>query len=275
MTQILTEETRIHRRFADLKAQGRSAFVTFITAGDPDYETSREILFGLADAGADVIELGMPFSDPMADGPTIQLACERALEHNTRLIDVLAMVKTFREKDQQTPVVLMGYLNPIEVLGYASFAEQAAAAGIDGALIVDLPPEEAEGEFDNAMKANGLDTIYLLAPTTEESRIEQVCNAGSGYLYYVSVKGVTGSASLDVQSVADKLDVVRKYTNLPVGVGFGIKDAESAKAVSEVADGVIVGSVLVNKIASLVEQQEDIPAQVSAIVAELRTAMDA
>ena len=269
------EMNRIAACFERLKEQGRQALIPYVTAGDPAPGVTVPLMHAMVDAGADLIELGIPFSDPMADGPTIQLACERALEHNTRLIDVLAMVKTFREKDQQTPVVLMGYLNPIEVLGYASFAEQAAAAGIDGALIVDLPPEEAEGEFDNAMKANDLDTIYLLAPTTEESRIEQVCNAGSGYLYYVSVKGVTGSASLDVQSVADKLDVVRKYTNLPVGVGFGIKDAESAKAVSEVADGVIVGSVLVNKIASLVEQQEDIPAQVSAIVAELRTAMDA
>lgn len=266
---------RIAACFERLNEQGRQALIPYITAGDPAPASTVPTMHAMVEAGADIIELGIPFSDPMADGPTIQLACERSLAHGTRLLDVLDMVNTFREKDQQTPVVLMGYLNPVEVLGYQSFAEKAAAAGVDGALIVDLPPEEAEGEFDQAMKANGLDTIYLLAPTTEESRVEQVCKAGSGYLYYVSVKGVTGSAALDVQEVADKLDIVRKYTKLPIGVGFGIKDAESAKAVSGVADGVIVGSVLVNKIASLVAQQEEIPAQVSAIVAELRTAMDA
>lgn len=266
---------RIAACFERLAEQGRQALIPYITAGDPAPGVTVPTMHAMVEAGADIIELGIPFSDPMADGPTIQLACERSLKHGTRLLDVLEMVKTFREQDQQTPVVLMGYLNPVEVLGYDAFAEQASAAGVDGALIVDLPPEEAEGDFDRAMKANGLDTIYLLAPTTEESRIEQVCSAGSGYLYYVSVKGVTGSASLDVQSVSDKLDVVRKYTNLPVGVGFGIKDAESAKAVSDVAEGVIVGSVLVNKIASLVQQQEQIPAAVSAIVAELRAAMDA
>jgi len=266
---------RIAACFERLAEQGRQALIPYITAGDPAPGVTVPTMHAMVEAGADIIELGIPFSDPMADGPTIQLACERSLKHGTRLLDVLEMVKTFREQDQQTPVVLMGYLNPVEVLGYDAFAEQASAAGVDGALIVDLPPEEAEGDFDRAMKANGLDTIYLLAPTTEESRIEQVCNAGSGYLYYVSVKGVTGSASLDVQSVSDKLDVVRKYTNLPVGVGFGIKDAASAKAVSDVAEGVIVGSVLVNKIASLVQQQEQIPAAVSAIVAELRAAMDA
>ena len=266
---------RIAACFERLAEQGRQALIPYITAGDPAPGVTVPTMHAMVEAGADIIELGIPFSDPMADGPTIQLACERSLKHGTRLLDVLDMVKTFREQDQQTPVVLMGYLNPVEVLGYDAFAEKAAAAGVDGALIVDLPPEEAEGDFDRAMKANGLDTIYLLAPTTEESRIEQVCKAGSGYLYYVSVKGVTGSASLDVQSVSDKLDVVRKYTNLPVGVGFGIKDAESAKAVSDVAEGVIVGSVLVNKIASLVQQQEQIPAEVSGIVAELRAAMDA
>ncbi|MGB0467802.1 MAG: tryptophan synthase subunit alpha [Pontibacterium sp.] len=266
---------RIERCFNQLKAQGRQALIPYVTAGDPGPAVTVPLMHAMVDAGADVIELGVPFSDPMADGPVIQLACERALTHNTRLLDVLDMVAEFRQKDQITPVVLMGYLNPVEVLGYRAFAEKAAQAGVDGALIVDLPPEEAEGEFDAAMKANGLDTIYLLAPTTEESRIEQVCKAGSGYLYYVSVKGVTGSATLDVDAVAEKLQVIRQYTDLPLGVGFGIKDAASAKAVAQVADGVIVGSVLVNKIASLVGQQEAIPANVAAIVAEMHTAMNA
>lgn len=266
---------RIAACFKRLAEQGRQALIPYVTAGDPAPAVTVPLMHAMVEAGADIIELGVPFSDPMADGPVIQLACERALTHNTRLLDVLDMVAQFRQTDQETPVVLMGYLNPVEVLGYAAFAEKSAAAGVDGVLIVDLPPEEAEGEFDDAMKANGIDTIYLLAPTTEESRIESVCKAGSGYLYYVSVKGVTGSASLDVQEVSDKLDIIKKYTSLPLGVGFGIKDAESAKAVAQVADGVIVGSVLVNKIASLVETQDEIPAQVAAIVADMRTAMNA
>lgn len=266
---------RIASCFERLQKAGRKALIPYVTAGDPAPAVTVPLLHAMVEAGADIIELGVPFSDPMADGPVIQLACERSLMHGTRLLDVLAMVKEFRQRDQDTPVVLMGYLNPVEVLGYKAFAEQAAEAGVDGALIVDLPPEEAEGEFDEAMKANGLNTIYLLAPTTEESRIEQVCKAGSGYLYYVSVKGVTGSAALDVQAVADKLEVVRKYTDLPLGVGFGIKDAESARAVAQVAEGVIVGSVLVNKIASLVGQQDAIAAEVAAIIAEMRAAMDA
>jgi tryptophan synthase alpha chain len=184
------------------------------------------------------------------------------------------MVKTFREKDDITPVVLMGYLNPIEVLGYESFAAQAKAAGVDGVLTVDLPPEES-AEFVEAMKQNALDVIYLLAPTTQESRIEQVCEYGSGYVYYVSVKGVTGSSSLDVNEVERKLEVVRRHTNMPVGVGFGIRDGASAAAVSKVADGVIVGSVLVNAIAANTDNAELIYSEVTGIITQMRNAMDA
>ncbi|WP_027859098.1 tryptophan synthase subunit alpha [Marinobacterium jannaschii] len=266
--------SRINSCFEKLGQQGRKALIPYITAGDPSPAVSVPLMHALVEAGADIIELGVPFSDPMADGPVIQLACERALEHNVRLVDVLEMVREFRQKDGETPVVLMGYLNPVEVLGYDNFASQAAAAGVDGVLTVDLPPEEA-GEFGEALRANGLDCIYLLAPTTTEQRIQHICDSGSGYVYYVSVKGVTGSASLDVQAVAEKLDLVRKYTDMPIGVGFGIGTAEAAKAVSAVADGVIVGSVLVKQIAALADDQEKIPEKVAAIIAEMRAAMNA
>ncbi|WP_415903910.1 tryptophan synthase subunit alpha [Neptuniibacter sp. QD48_55] len=265
--------SRIAASFAKLKSEGRKALIPYVTAGDPAPEVTVGLLHAMVEAGADVIELGIPFSDPMADGPVIQLACERALTHNVRLLDVLEMVAEFRHKDNETPIVLMGYLNPIEILGYQRFAEEAKKAGVDGVLTVDLPPEES-GEFNQIMREHDIDTIYLLAPTTEEERIKYVCENGSGYLYYVSVKGVTGSASLDVQAVADRLDVVRKYTDIPLGVGFGIKDAESATAVSKVADGVIVGSVLVNKIASLVKDQGKIAPEVAAIIKDMRQAMD-
>ncbi|MCV6612743.1 MAG: tryptophan synthase subunit alpha [Amphritea sp.] len=265
--------SRINECFKQLESQGRKALIPYVTAGDPDPKVTVPLMHALVDSGADILELGIPFSDPMADGPTIQLACERALLHGTRLLDVLDMVAEFRQKDSTTPVVLMGYLNPIEIMGYATFAEKASAAGVDGVLTVDLPPEEA-GEFNVLMKQAGIDVIYLLAPTTEEDRIQQVCAAGSGYVYYVSVKGVTGSSELNVAEVAEKLDVIRKYTDMPVGVGFGIRDDNSARAVSEVADGVIVGSVLVNKIAELAGSQDQIPEAVAAITASMRQAMD-
>ncbi|QEQ96966.1 tryptophan synthase subunit alpha [Neptunomonas concharum] len=266
--------SRINQCFAALKAKDKKALIPYVTAGDPQPAVTVPLMHAMVEAGADIIELGVPFSDPMADGPVIQLACERALSHGTRLLDVLSMVKTFREKDDITPVVLMGYLNPIEVLGYESFAAQAKAAGVDGVLTVDLPPEES-AEFVEAMKQNALDVIYLLAPTTQESRIEQVCEYGSGYVYYVSVKGVTGSAALDVSEVASKLEVVRRHTDMPVGVGFGIRDGASAAAVANVADGVIVGSVLVNAIAEKVNQPEQISKDVAGIIAQMRGAMDA
>ncbi|WP_293268124.1 tryptophan synthase subunit alpha [Neptunomonas sp.] len=265
---------RINQCFESLKADGRKALIPFVTAGDPQPSVTVPLMHAMVDAGADIIELGVPFSDPMADGPVIQLACERALSHGTRLLDILEMVKEFRVIDKKTPVVLMGYLNPIETLGYESFAKQSSDAGVDGVLTVDLPPEESV-EFAGIMKKYALDVIYLLAPTTEESRVQQVCEFGSGYVYYVSVKGVTGSAALDVNEVASKLEVIRRHTDMPVGVGFGIRDGESAAAVSNVADGVIVGSVLVNAIAENVSQPEQISIDVAAIIAQMRSAMDA
>lgn len=266
--------SRIKTAFERLEQQGRKALIPYVTAGDPAPAVTVPLMHAMVEAGADVIELGIPFSDPMADGPTIQLACERALVHNTSIIDVLGMVKTFREKDRETPVVLMGYLNPIEMTGYPRFVELAADAGIDGVLTVDLPPEES-GEFVKLLNQHDMDAIFLLAPTTEESRVADVCRHGSGYVYYVSVKGVTGSAALDVDEVGRKVSMIRSHTDMPIGVGFGIRDAASARAISEVADGAIVGSVLVNQIAELAETPDQIPAAVAAIVKDMRTAMDA
>ncbi|MFC6673494.1 tryptophan synthase subunit alpha [Marinobacterium aestuariivivens] len=266
--------SRIKDCFARLEGAGRKALIPYVTGGDPAPAVTVPLMHALVEAGADIIELGVPFSDPMADGPVIQLACERALSHGTRLLDILEMVREFRERDSGTPVVLMGYLNPIEAIGYGNFATRAKAAGVDGVLTVDLPPEEADDLLE-VLGKEGLDAIFLLAPTTEESRIRSVCDKGSGYIYYVSLKGVTGSAALDVKAVEDKLAQVRRHTDMPVGVGFGIRDEASARAVSEVADGVIVGSVLVNRIAELSGTPDAIPEQVSGIIAAMRTAMDA
>lgn len=266
--------SRIKSCLSNLKDQGKKALIPYVTAGDPNPEVTVPLMHALVGAGADIIELGIPFSDPMADGPVIQLACERALKHGTRLVDVLGMVKKFRETNTETPVVLMGYLNPIEAIGADFFIAEAKSAGVDGVLTVDLPPEEAEYLTKN-LKAAGLDSIFLVAPTTTDVRIQSVCEQSSGYVYYVSVKGVTGSASLDVNDVQMHVDKIRSYSDLPVGVGFGIKDPESAAAVSSVADGVIVGSVLVNKIAELQDQPDSIPAAVAEIVASMRKAMDA
>ena len=266
--------SRINSYFSRLKAEGKKALIPYVTAGDPNPSVTVPLLHAMVDAGADIIELGVPFSDPMADGPVIQLACERALSHNVRLLDVLDMVKAFRAENTTTPIVLMGYLNPIEVLGYERFAELAKEAGVDGVLTVDLPPEESV-EFAGVMKANALDVIYLLAPTTQEDRIESVCEYGSGYVYYVSVKGVTGSSALDVDEVKGKLDIVRRHTDMPVGVGFGIRDGKTAAAVATIADGVIVGSVLVNAIAENADNPEQISAKVTGIIADMRHAMDA
>ncbi len=265
--------SRIQACLQGLKDKGRKALIPYITAGDPVPGVTVGLMHALVDAGADIVELGVPFSDPMADGPVIQLACERALSHGTRLVDVLAMVSEFRRVDQTTPVVLMGYLNPIEAIGYDSFLQQAERSGVDGVLTVDLPPEEAV-DFCAGLRRHQLDAIFLVSPTTTSTRIERICQSSSGYLYYVSVKGVTGSSELDVDAVAANVNNIKKYTSIPVGVGFGIRDSVSAAAVSAVADGVIVGSVLVNKIAELQHQPEQIPAAVAEIIASMRAAMD-
>lgn len=265
---------RIQTVLNNLQAQGRKALIPYVTGGDPRPNLSVKIMHTLVEAGADIIELGVPFSDPMADGPVIQLACERALEHNTSLNDILGMVKEFRETDQDTPVVLMGYLNPLEIKGYESFAKEAAEAGVDGALIVDLPPEEAD-TLVPYLKQNGLDSIFLIAPTTTEERIQHICRHSSGYVYYVSVKGVTGSAELSVAEVAEKVALIQKQDQIPVGVGFGIRDAASAAAVAKVASGVIVGSVIVNLIADNKDDEGKLLSEVKGLVSSMRVAMDA
>ena len=264
---------RIESCFQRLDGQNRKALIPFVTAGDPVKDVTVPLMHAMVDAGADIIELGVPFSDPMADGPVIQLACERALAHNTSTRDVLAMVKAFRETNTDPPVVLMGYLNPVEVMGYEAFAEAAADAGVDGVLLVDLPPEEAL-EVKPVMDAHGLDMIFLVAPTTSDARIKLIGEAGSGYLYYVSLKGVTGSATLNVDEVASRVETIRNLAQLPIGVGFGIKDAESAQAVSRVADGVVVGSALVNQIAENKDTPDAINDAVGGILSAMRNAMD-
>ena len=236
--------SRIATRFALLKSQQRKALIPYVMAGDPTPAVTVPLLHAMVEAGADLLELGLPFSDPMADGPVIALAAERALAGGTSTLDVLRMVAEFRQTDADTPIVLMGYLNPIEIIGYESFCQQASAAGVDGLLFVDLPPEEADtvaGIFEKYQ----LDPIFLLAPTTRDARIEHVVKAARGYVYYVSLKGVTGSSALDTDEVAERIARIRARTDLPIGVGFGIRDRASAQAVGRVADGVIVGTVLV------------------------------
>lgn len=265
--------SRLASVFTALKAQRRTALIPYITAGDPHPRETVGLMHALVQAGADVLELGVPFSDPMADGPTIQLACERALLHGTSLWQVIEMVAEFRKVDLQTPVVLMGYLNPIEVRGVEAFASKAQAAGVDGVLIVDLAVEEAQSYLP-ILRAHQLDCVFLLSPTSPASRIATIAAEASGYLYYVSLKGVTGAATLDVDSVAAKLDEIRRLTTLPIVVGFGIRDAASAAAVGRVADGVVVGSALVSEIEKHATEPQELPALLAAKLAPLRSALD-
>ena len=263
---------RIVRRFADLRRAGRKALIPYITAGDPRPELTVLMLHTLVQSGADLIELGVPFSDPMADGPVIQKACERALAQGMSLRRVLELVREFRQTDPETPLVLMGYLNPIESLGYETFVATAAEAGVDGVLTVDLPPEEA-AELAELLKAAGMASIFLLAPTSSAERIRQTAELAQGYLYYVSLKGVTGSAALNVAEVAAKLAEIRALTDLPLGFGFGIKDPATAAAIAQVADAVVVGSALVSRMAELADDPERMRREVGAMVSAMRQAM--
>jgi tryptophan synthase alpha chain len=265
--------SRIEATFQALSRSGRKALIPYITAGDPHPRHTVSLMHALVAGGADIIELGVPFSDPMADGPTIQLACERALVHGTSLRQVIGMVAEFRKTDTKTPIVLMGYLNPIEAMGLEVFAEQAVAAGVDGVLVVDLSVEEAPDELP-ALRRLGLDVIFLLAPTSSAGRIEAAARLAGGYLYYVSLKGVTGARTLDVSSVAAKLAEIRGHTRLPVAVGFGIRDGEMAAQMAKLADGVVVGSALVSQIEQNGAQPEKLPALLTAQLSGLRRAMD-
>ncbi len=265
--------SRIEQTFARCRQSGRKALITFITAGDPEPGVTVPLLHALVANGADILELGVPFSDPMAEGPVIQAACERALAHNVSLNRVLDMVREFRQTDSRTPIVLMGYLNPIEVMGYRRFAQAAAEAGADGVITVDLPPEEGE-ELNAALIEHGLDPILLLAPTSSPARIRQICDAARGFVYYVSLKGVTGAASLDIANVAERVAAIRAVSKLPIGVGFGISSPEAAARVAEVADAVVVGSALVRLVAQHQNDSMKIREAAGAFIASLRQAMD-
>ncbi len=239
--------SRIAATFQRLRESKRKALIPFFTAGDPDRASTVPVMRALAQAGADVIELGVPFSDPMADGPTIQRASERALSKGTSLSSILEDVRAFRALDDSTPVVLMGYANPIEAMGVANFAERAHASGIDGVLVVDYPPEEAQ-DLLRALEGRGIDIIFLVAPTTTEARMREIANVARGYIYYVSLAGVTGARNLDLSAVEEKLARLRRLTSLPIGVGFGIRDGAAARSVAGFADAVVIGSALVERL---------------------------
>lgn len=263
--------SRIPAVFASLKAQGRKALIPFITAGDPAPDKTVLLMHALVAGGADILELGVPFSDPMADGPTIQRSSERALRFGVGLKDVLAMVAEFRKTNANTPVVLMGYANPIEAMGWEGFCAAASQAGVDGVLTVDYPPEES-AEFAQECAAAGLDNIYLLAPTTPETRVAAITRQARGFVYYVSLKGVTGSGNLDLAEVAARVASIRASAGLPVGVGFGIRDAETARRIAEVADAVVIGSRIVEKIEHAAP--ESLLDDVKHFVAGVRVALD-
>ena len=263
--------SRIQACMAALAAQNKKGLIPFITAGDPDPELTLPLMRALVEGGADIIELGVPFSDPMADGPVIQRASERALLKGVGLRDVLDMVKQFRSTNQTTPVVLMGYANPIERMGQEQFIQAASQAGVDGVLVVDYPPEECEYFAEN-MHKNGMDTIFLLAPTSTDERIAQVGKIATGYVYYVSLKGVTGSGALDLDAVAAMIPRIKKHVNVPVGVGFGIRDGATAKAISSVSDAVVIGSRIIQELENTPREQA--VAAVQSFVTGIRSALD-
>jgi tryptophan synthase alpha chain len=263
--------SRIQACMAALAAQNKKGLIPFITAGDPDPELTLPLMHALVEGGADIIELGVPFSDPMADGPVIQRASERALLKGVGLRDVLDMVKKFRSTNQITPVVLMGYANPIERMGQEQFIQAASQAGVDGVLVVDYPPEECEYFAEN-MHKNGMDTIFLLAPTSTDERIAQVGKIATGYVYYVSLKGVTGSGALDLDAVAAMIPRIKKHVNVPVGVGFGIRDGATAKAISSVSDAVVIGSRIIQELENTPREQA--VAAVQSFIAGIRSSLD-
>lgn len=265
--------SRIETRFRELRGRGRKALIPYITAGDPDPGQTVGLLHGLVEAGADVLELGVPFSDPQADGPVIQDACQRALAHHVRLRDVLDMVAEFRSTDSTTPIVLMGYLNPIEAMGAEAFATRAAEVGVDGVLVVDEPPEEG-ADLIHALIERGIDPIFLVAPTTADDRMERICTTARGFVYYVSLKGVTGAAAMPVGEVEAKVAAIRGHTDLPIGVGFGIRDAESAARLGAFADAVVVGSAIVSRIADNRHDADAMRASVGELVGSMRAALD-
>lgn len=266
--------SRIATRFKSLRAQGKRALIPYLTAGDPHPKATVPLMHAMVQAGANLVELGVPFSDPMADGPVIQAACERALKHEINMPGVLQLVEAFRAGDEHTPVILMGYLNPVEIMGYEAFAKAAAQAGVDGVITVDLPPEEAS-DWITELAPVAIDPIFLTAPTTTIARIEAICKAARGFIYYVSLKGVTGAGTLDLEAVERKLAQIRACATIPIGVGFGIRDAAAAARMAKIADAVVVGSALVERIAAHGNDLDAAKASVCALLREMRQAMDA
>ena len=265
--------SRLSARLKEIKDSGGKSLVAYLVAGDPTPETTVPLMHDMAAAGVDVFELGIPFSDPEAEGPVIQLAHERALKRRTTLVDCLVLVREFRKRDPSTPVILMGYLNPIETMGYKVFAEGASSAGIDGTIIVNLPPEEA-GEISERLTAQDIETVYLLAPTTTDERAKMICEASRGFVYYVSLKGTTGAETLDLVDVSEKMARFRAFSKLPVMVGFGIKDGASARAVADLSDGAVVGSAFVKIMGDNQDDPGLLRNRVKALVLELRLALD-
>lgn len=265
--------SRIEKCFDELKASGSKALISYVVAGDPSGELTVDLMHAMVDSGASIIELGFPFSDPEAEGPVIQAAHERARAHQTSLADTLEMVRLFRQSDDTTPIILMGYVNPIEVMGYEKFADAASAAGVDGTILVNLPPEEADVP-GRIFEARQIDTVYLLAPTTSPERAEYICNKSRGFVYYVSLKGVTGASTLNVDEVKRRIEPFRRVCKLPLAVGFGIKDGKSAGAVAGIADGVVVGSAIVQIIADNLDQPDRIIPGVKKLIGEMRQAID-
>ncbi len=263
--------SRIANTFKALKEANRKALIPYITAGDPHPDLTVSMMHALVDSGADMIELGIPFSDPMADGPTIQRASERALAHHVGLSHVFNIVKTFREKDTQTPIILMGYANPIEAIGAETFVERAKVSDVDGIITVDYPPEECT-QFTKLLKEKNIDSIFLLSPTSELDRVKLIIEQASGFLYYVSLKGVTGAANIDIEQVKSKVSMIRELTDLPIGVGFGVKDAATAKEVAKISDAVVVGSRMIQEIEN--SNKDNLIQNISKLMKELREAVN-
>ena len=265
--------SRLAAKFEALAKTGSKALIPFITAGDPRPDFTVPLMHAMVKAGVDIIELGVPFSDPMADGPVIQRASERALTHKMSLKRTLEIASEFRKTDQKTPLVVMGYLNPIEAMGYEDFANAAQRADIDGVLTVDLPPEEGI-ECSTLLKARGIDPIFLLAPNSSEERVKKMDAAGSGYIYYVSLKGVTGAGHLNAVDVENKLQQIRANTKLPIAIGFGVKDAASAKTIANIGDGVVIGSALISKIEDNIDNLDQASNEIIELLISIRQAMD-
>ncbi|MDA1339111.1 MAG: tryptophan synthase subunit alpha [Methylophilales bacterium] len=262
--------SKIQSTFAQLKSENKKALIPFITAGDPHPDMTVSMLHALVDYGADMIELGIPFSDPMADGPVIQRASERALANNVGIKKTIKLVKQFRENNTKTPIILMGYANPIEAIGIDNFVNLIKDADVDGVVTVDYPPEESK-EFVSLLRKNDIDSIFLISPTTEDTRIKLITSQASGFLYYVSLKGVTGSSNIDIKQVAERVMNIKKYSDLPVAVGFGVRDSETAKQVALISDAVVIGSRIVLEVES--SSQENILVNIKKLMDEIKKAI--